>query len=172
FFELDTLVRVAHALALVRLSRAVVANVGRYLPNLLPIHALDDDLVLARRFDRDSRWNRILDRVREAERQVQLLALHGGAVADTDELELLLEALRHARDHVRQVRARRARHRVGEVAIRARGNLHEVAFDRDLDLGIGLERQAALLALDRDAPALALGGQVFAELDRLFTYSR
>src|SRR6185295_4755687 len=118
FFELDALVRVTNALALVRLRRSVVANVGRNLPDLLPVHALDDDFVLARRFDRDSRRNRILDRVREAERQVQFLALHGGAIADADELELLFEALRDTRHHVRNVRARGPGHRVGETTAR------------------------------------------------------
>ena len=66
-----------------------------------------------------------LDRVRETERQVQLLALHGGAITDADELELLLEALGDARDHVREVRARGTGHRVGEAAARARRDLHE-----------------------------------------------
>src|SRR6185503_4322603 len=89
-FELDVLTHIPHALALVGLRRAPVAQIGRDLAHLAPVHTLDDDLVLARRLDRDTRRNRVLDGMREAERQVQLLALHRGAIADADELELLL----------------------------------------------------------------------------------
>ena len=50
-----------------------------------------------------------IDRMREAKRQVQTLALHRGAKADAHELELLLVALGDALHHVREVRAGRAR---------------------------------------------------------------
>src|SRR4029078_6060195 len=46
FFDHDLLVRVAHALALVRLGTLVRADLGRDLAHLLAVHALDEDLRL------------------------------------------------------------------------------------------------------------------------------
>src|SRR5579872_1285365 len=53
-FQRDLLAGVAHAFALVGLGRANVANLGSGLTNLLPVRALDHDLGLARRLDRDA----------------------------------------------------------------------------------------------------------------------
>ena len=44
--------------------------------------------------------------MREAQAEVQVLALHGGTVADAHQLELALEAILHARHHVGDERAR------------------------------------------------------------------
>src|SRR5262249_34139223 len=49
---------------------------------------------------RDALGQRISDRVREAERQVELVAGDLGLVADAVDLELALETLGHALDHV------------------------------------------------------------------------
>src|SRR5688572_9052826 len=90
FLQLDLFARVAHALALVGLRRAEIADVRGDLADLLHVRALDDDLGLAGRLDRDAFGRGVNDRVREAERQVQVLALRLRAVTDTDELELAL----------------------------------------------------------------------------------
>ena len=81
--------------------------------------------------------HRVLDRMREAEREVQLLALHGGAITDADELELASRSPSVTPvHHVRDQRARRARDRaLRERAARARLDLHGRAVDFDLDLG-------------------------------------
>src|SRR6185312_7519808 len=107
-FEGDLLVGVTYALALVGLRRADIADLRGHLADLLPIDALDDDLGLARGFDGDPLRNRENHRVREAEREIERLALHLRAKADTHELELLLVALGDALHHVGQVRARGA----------------------------------------------------------------
>src|SRR4030095_4968305 len=86
FLQLDLLARIAHALALVRLRRTEVADVGRDLADLLHVRALDDDLRLARGLDRDALGRGVHDRMREAERQVQVLALRLRAVTDADQL--------------------------------------------------------------------------------------
>ena len=52
--------------------------------------------------------DRILDLVAVAEVELQVLALHRGAVADAVDLQPALEALGHARDQVRHHRARHA----------------------------------------------------------------
>src|SRR5262245_46385591 len=54
FLHDDLLAGIAHALALVGLRRAVSADHGGDLADLLAIGALDDDLGLARRLDRDA----------------------------------------------------------------------------------------------------------------------
>src|SRR5512138_1270388 len=75
FLQLDLFAGVAHALALVRLGRTIAADLRGDLTDSLPVRAFDDDFGLARRFDRDALGSGIDDRMREAERQVQVLAL-------------------------------------------------------------------------------------------------
>src|SRR4051812_9788168 len=104
----DLLTGKTDALALVRLRRTNGANLRAHLTDLLTVDALDDDFGLAGRLHRDAFRNREVHGVGEAEREAQRLALHRGAVTDADELELALVALRHARHHVGQVRARSA----------------------------------------------------------------
>src|SRR5215204_5816491 len=101
FLELDTLTGITNALALVRLGLAITTDLGGHLADLLLVRALDQDLGLRRRLDRDPLGRRVDDRVREAEREVQVLALRLRTVADADQLELLLVALRHAVHDVR-----------------------------------------------------------------------
>src|SRR5262245_38983515 len=96
FLQLDLLARIAHALALVRLRGTEFAVVCGDLADLLHVGALDDDFRLARRLDGDALGRRVDDRVRKAERQVQVLALRSRAIADADELELALVALADA----------------------------------------------------------------------------
>src|SRR5208282_3155949 len=90
FFESDLLIRVAHALALVRLRRPDVADFRSRLADPLAIGAPDQDLGLTRGLDRNPLGYRETHRVREAQRQVQRLAGHRGAEADAHELELAL----------------------------------------------------------------------------------
>src|SRR4029453_6239755 len=84
FLHHDLLAGVAHALALVGLRRAVAADHRSDLPDLLAVHALHHDLGLARRLDGDALRHREVHRVREAEGQVEALALDRRAVADAD----------------------------------------------------------------------------------------
>ena len=96
FFVLDdhALAGVAHALALVRLRRAVGANLRRDLADLLLVDALDDDFGLQRRLDLDAFRHLVHDRVREAQRQIELVARGLRAVTDADQRELLLRSRR------------------------------------------------------------------------------
>src|ERR1700722_6710826 len=111
-FKRNLLVRIFHALALVGLRRPEAADLRRRLPDPLPIDALDDDLGLAGRLDRDAVGDRIIDQMRVAQSQGEALRLHRGAKADTPELELLLVPLGDARDHVREMSAGRTGDRV------------------------------------------------------------
>src|SRR5262245_19730605 len=82
----DLLAGKTDALALVRLRRADRADLGAHLAELLDVDALDDDFGLARRLHRDAVRDREIHGVREAEREVQGLALDRGAVTDAHEL--------------------------------------------------------------------------------------
>src|SRR5258708_27598937 len=125
--------RVAHALALVGLRRLVRADLGRDLADLLDVGPLDDDLRLRRRLGLHALGERMHDRVREAERQVHLVALRLRSIADAHELQALLEALLHAVDHVCDRGANRPGWRVRFLAVvgRGEGDLVAVALDRD-----------------------------------------
>src|SRR5690606_7617184 len=90
FLADDVFAGVLDALALVRLRRAEAADLGGNLAALLPVGAADHGLGLRRGGDGDAFRRRVQHRVREAQRQVQVLALHGGAVTHADQLELAL----------------------------------------------------------------------------------
>src|SRR5262249_37687742 len=101
----DTLALVLDALALVPFGRALLTNVRRHLAAQRAIDPRDDAPGRALGRERDALGRRELDRVRVPELQHELLAVHVGAVTRTHDFEHLLEAGRHARDHVRQVGA-------------------------------------------------------------------
>src|SRR5690606_33634577 len=92
FLADDVLAGVLHTLALVRLGRTEAADLGGHLAHALLVSACDQDLGLGRGGDGDAFRRREQHRVREPKRQVQVPALHGGAVADANQLELALEA--------------------------------------------------------------------------------
>src|ERR1700756_3939537 len=96
----DVLALVADALALVRLGRANLANLCGRLADLLLVRALDDDLRRRRHVEADAGARLDHDRVRIADEQLEVAALERCAIADALDLELLLEALRDAVDHV------------------------------------------------------------------------
>jgi hypothetical protein len=76
------------------------------LADLLLVDALDENLGRRRHLVRDA-GRRILDhRVGEADVELERGSAQRSAVADALDLQLLLEALGHALDHVRHERAR------------------------------------------------------------------
>ena len=95
------LAAVADALALVGLRRAALADVRGDLADQLLVDPADDDLGRLRDLELDPLRRLDRDRMRVAERHLQVLALELGAVADALDLELLLEAVGDALDHVR-----------------------------------------------------------------------
>src|SRR5262245_29800409 len=104
---LNALFYVLDALALVRLRRAEAPNLGRGLTQELLVDALEDENVLVD-LRRDPVGERVVDRVRVAEREHDRLALDLGAVTDPVDLELALETLAHALYQVGRQRARKA----------------------------------------------------------------
>src|SRR5690606_2474388 len=100
FLADDGFVGVLHALALVGLRRTESTDLGGDLAHQLLVGTGHDHLGLGGRGDGEALGGGEHPRVREAEREAQVLALDGGAVAHAHELELALEALRDAMDHV------------------------------------------------------------------------
>src|SRR5262245_41550320 len=145
FLQGDFFAGVAHALALVGLRRTERADLRGDLADALLVGALDQDLGLGRHRDGDAFRGLEHDRVREAERQVEVLAGERGAIADTDQLQLLLVALADALHHVVEKRARGTR---GAAVLALDGALDLAALDLDLDAVHAGELQRALRALD------------------------
>src|SRR5690606_4283960 len=105
FLAADDFVGIRHALALARLRRAEGADLGRHFTDALLVGALHQDVGLGRGRQGDAFRRLEHHRVREAQGQAQVLALHGGTVTHADQLQLALEALRHTLEHVGQDRA-------------------------------------------------------------------
>src|SRR6476660_5143484 len=156
---------VADPLALVRLGRAHLADLRGRLADHLLVGALDEDLSRGRHLEGDALPRLDRDRMRVTDVQLQVGALERGAVADALDLELLLEALRDALDHVRHECPCQAVQRPGVPAL---------GWPRDDDLAVALldlhPRRNLLLqrperAGDRDAGRLDRDGDAVRDRD-------
>src|SRR5437660_824446 len=90
-------------------------------------------------------------RMREAEREIQLVTLRLRAEADAHQREALLEALGDAEHHVRDQRAHGPGHGVRVVRIAQRLEQHLLAVLLHFDVRIGGARDAAERSFHRDA---------------------
>src|SRR5205807_3689268 len=98
---LDDLAGVAHALSLVGLGLAHLADVGRHLADDLLVDASDGDARGCRHFEGDAFGRLDHDGMTEAKGQLEARgALGGGPVPDADDLEVLGETVGDANDHV------------------------------------------------------------------------
>src|SRR3954471_13394895 len=104
----DVLALVADALPLVRLGRANLADLGRGLTDDLLVDAAHAHLRRDRHLELDALPRLDLHRVRVAHLELEIGPGQCGAVADALDLELLLEPVGDALDHVRDERARQA----------------------------------------------------------------
>src|SRR5690606_14931838 len=170
---LDLLAGVADTLALVRLGRTERADIRGDLADLLDVRALDDDLGLRGRFDRDAFGRDVNHRMRETQREIEVLALSLGAITDADGLELALVTLAHALHDVRQMRARGARDHVGLARLARLLDLQNVAVLHDLHV-TAVDRQAhrALAALHGHGLGADRRAYALRQRNRLFGYSR
>src|SRR3954447_9465674 len=128
----DVLALVADALALVRLGRANLADLGRGLADDLLVDAADDDLRRHGHLELDPLAGLDLDRVRVADLQLQVGPRQRCAVPDALDLEALLEPVRHTLDHVRDQRARQAVQRAILAAIGRARHRDDALVLRDL----------------------------------------
>src|SRR5882757_5722700 len=100
FFAANTLARIFHTLALIRLRRTIAADLGRHLSHKLLVDPGDADHGRLFAHDSDSSRNRIGHVVRKAQLQLQILALHRRAVADAGNFQLFAEPFRHPADEI------------------------------------------------------------------------
>src|SRR5215471_9804703 len=133
FLAEDEFANILHALALVGLRRTIGADLGRNLTDALDVAAGDRDLGRLRHRDLDAFRDRIDHVMAVAERELQVLALHRGTVADAGDLELLLEALGDTVDQVGDLRARGAVQRTRPVGLDTRVHLDDVLVELHLD---------------------------------------
>src|SRR5690606_19898951 len=96
----DLLARILVALALVGLGAAIFAEVSRDLTALLLVETRRDDFRRLRNSNSDASRHVVDHFVAEAERKLQVLALHGSAVTDAADFELLFKAVLHANKNV------------------------------------------------------------------------
>src|SRR5690606_596475 len=169
FLADDGFAGVLHTLALVGLGRTVAADLGGDFADALLVGTGNQDLGLGGGADGDAFRRLEQHRVRETERQAQVLALHRGTVADADQLELALEAFGHAMHHVGDDRAQGAGD--GDPRRILAGQLRLAVLDLDLDVGRLGDRQRALRALDVDALGLDVQFDTLRQGDRLLGYS-
>src|SRR6267143_2908067 len=145
----DGFLGVLDALALVGLGRAQLADLRRDQADAVLVGALHGEAVaLGVVLRGDAFRQRVDDRMREADGEVDLLALQRRLVADPRDVQRAREPLRDAQDHVGDQRPRQA----VELARAARvvGSVHaDLPFvDGDLHLPVELLRDLALGALD------------------------
>src|SRR5437763_7959570 len=102
----DVLARVLHALRLVRVGHAERTDLRRDLADDFLVGARDADLLRCLEREADAGRRIDLDRMRVAERELQLLARERGPVARSTDLEITDVAGRDALDHVGEQRTR------------------------------------------------------------------
>src|SRR5579864_2339134 len=154
YLPAHVLALVADALALVRLGGADLANLCSRLADLLLVGALDDDLRRHGDLERDAGARLDRDRVRVPHLELEVGALERGAVADALDLQALLEALRHALDHVGDERAREPVQRAILAALGRPGDDDVALFLRDRHAHGHVLLKRAERARDRDAAGL------------------
>src|SRR4051794_38576273 len=156
----DRFLRVLDALTLVRLRRTELAYRGRRLAEYLTIGTLERHDRLLVDLGVDAFRELEHDRVRVAEREMQLAAFRFGAVADAVDLEHAAEAGADARHHVRDELASEAVRAPCLARVVATSEAHVPLGDLHLDvrtdaraklpLGAG---DAHLVVLDRERHA-------------------
>src|SRR5690554_1432850 len=100
FFAEDVLASIANALALVGLWLAPCADLGRNLTHGLLVNSTDDDFRRRGDSDRDSLGGLVDHFMAETKQQLDILALHGSAITNALDRQLLFEARRNTGDHV------------------------------------------------------------------------
>src|SRR3984957_3769507 len=172
FLAEDTFAGIFYALALVRLRRPIIANLGGDLTDLLPIAAGDHDFDRPRRRNGDAFGDRIDDVVAIAERDLQILALHRGAIADAVDLEPLLKTLGDAGDQIGDQRARRAPLRAGALGFETWIDLDLAAVELHGNVVVQHDLQGAFRAFDLDRLAFHVGGDAGRDGDWFFADAR
>src|SRR5699024_6740455 len=112
----------------------------------------------------------ITDRMRQSQRQIELVALRLGAVTDTGQFQLALETLMHAGHHVGDHSSDgTGQSHVMHAATRAR--LDGIVLDRQFDIVRQAKVQFAVLALDAHIAARNVAFDAAWQINGCFRYS-
>src|SRR2546423_3022100 len=178
--ELQLHVGVAHALALVGVGLAEVVHLGGDLSELLLVNAGERQrqlVLLYRALGRDALALHLdafgqgeLYRVRVAQREDDLLALHVRLVADADHVHFLREPFGHADDGVVGERAGEAARRA--PVVRRTLGLQPVAFELERDAFGDRRPQSPLRPLHLELAVVDRHRDVLRNRDSLFTNAR
>src|SRR3712207_6301503 len=169
-FPYTTLFRslVPDPLALVRLGLADLPDVRGDLADELLVGPAHDDRRRRRHLELDPVGLRHADRVRVPDLDLEVLALERGTVADADDREALLEALRDALHHVREQRARESVEAAVEPLVVGPLDPRRAVLDHDPHVGVHRLAQGALRALDHhEVPVADLDVDAARDLDGL-----
>src|SRR5256714_2298013 len=162
----DDFLGVLDALALVRLGWPHLADLRGGEPHQVLVGALHRDPVRLRVvLGADAFGQREADRVREADDELDLLALQLGLVAHARDVQRALEPLRDALDHVGDQRARQAVQLARAARVVGAVRLHQAVLDRDLHLAVELLRHLPLGALHLDQAGLRVDLHLVGDLD-------
>src|SRR5262245_7514868 len=175
FLAQDVFALVANTLALIGLGRPGGADLGRHLPDLLLVDSRYGNQFLLGPADLHLDAGRDLVQHVMAKTHLHLqrvLALHGGAEADTMDLERLRIAVGHPFDQVDDLRPRHAPQRPRRLAVLAHADRNAVRHLLDGDLIRTAERKLALGPLHRHLLAADAGGHARGDRNRLLTYAR
>src|SRR5581483_8350187 len=150
----DDLALVPHALALVRVGLAELANSRGDLADQLLVDALDHEPGGGLNPEGDALRRGDHHRVAEAERELQVLAPSLHAVADPDDLERLLVALGDAGDHVGDQRPGQAVQRAHRAVVTGPGDPDDTVLLDHVDRLRDDVAEASLRALHLHAAAV------------------
>src|SRR5262249_21113701 len=149
----DLLALVPHALALVRVGLAQLADIRGDFAHLLLGDALHHEPGGCLDPEGDPGWRGHRHGVTEAERELQVLTLGLDPVTHADDLHRLAVALGDARHHVGDQRPGQAVQRTDLALVAGPGHGDDAILLLDLDGGRHLEVQLALRALHVDLAA-------------------
>src|SRR2546421_4497243 len=162
----DDFLGVLDALALVRLGWPHLADLRGGEPHQVLVGALHGDPVgLGVVLGADPFRQREAHRVREADDELDLLALQLGLVTDARDVQRALEPLRDALDHVGDQRAGQAVQLARAARVVGAVDLHQAVLDRDIHLAVGLLRDLSLRPFDLDQAGLRVDLHLLGDLD-------
>src|SRR5690606_22373886 len=172
FFATYDFVGVTHTLAFVRLRTTEVADLRSHLTDQLLVDALDQDIGLAGGFSGNTLRQFVVDRMGEAQREVQDLAFGLGLVTHTDQLQLALEALAHANDHVVDQCTSGTGHGLVLLIAIAGSETQLTSFLDHFHGRVHVQFQGALGALDRELLASEFDLDACRQLDGVLSNAR
>ena len=133
------------------------------------VGALDDDFRLGGAFGLDAGRQLVQNVVRETELQLNGVALNRGAVTHANQVQLALETLAHAVDHVGHQRAHGTRHGVGVTGFVGGDKRQLAVVQRDRDVASQGLGQGAQRALDGDLILLDVSFDTLGQFDRILS---